>query len=158
MHQMSRAALKLTTLLLYGIQLPAVPKEGPSRATLTVPHNSLNESRHFLERGNFLWWCTLPQHLPTHLSESSNLISTALFSVKESAKCEWDSLPPGYPLWVGGALMVGLYSLTTDLKTYVPTVIYVFHSTVVLMDGLMHSWAFGYVLQLQQARPLLAYI
>ena len=54
--------------------------------------------------------------------------------------------------------MVGLYSLTTDLETYVPTVIYVFHSMVVLMDGLMHSWAFGYVLQLQQARSLLEYI
>lgn len=43
MQQKSRAALKLTTLLLYGIQLPAVPKKGPRRATLTVTHNSFNE-------------------------------------------------------------------------------------------------------------------
>lgn len=152
MHQMSR----LTTLLLYGIQLPAVPKEGPSGATLTVTHNSFNGSWHFVERGNFLRWCALPQHLPTHLFKSSNLISTALFfPLEEPVKCEWDTLPPGYPLWAGGMLMVSLYSLTTDLKTYAPTVIYVFHSAVVLMDCLMHSCAFGYVLQLQQTRSLL---
>lgn len=28
MQEMSKAALRLTTLLLYGVQLPGVPKEG----------------------------------------------------------------------------------------------------------------------------------
>lgn len=44
MQQMSGAALRPMTLLLYGIQLPAVPRKGPRRATLTVTHNSFNES------------------------------------------------------------------------------------------------------------------
>lgn len=43
MQQMSRATLELTTLLLYGILFPAVPKEGPRRVTLAVTHNSFNE-------------------------------------------------------------------------------------------------------------------
>lgn len=35
------------------------------------------------------------------------------FSTNRSVQCEWDTLLPGYPLWVGGTLMVNLFTLTT---------------------------------------------
>lgn len=101
MQQKSRAALKLMTLLLHGIQLPAVPKKAPKRATLTITHNSLNESWHLLELGSFLWWGTPATHL-LHPVTSYQLH----FSTKESVKCELDTFLPDYPLWAEGTLML----------------------------------------------------